>query len=225
MILSDSVPASPSSLPVGGRQVPVSLLFLTIFPPCPRPRILTRRPQPKLSPLALTEPYCILPYGHHLYRPYALTGARYPQKPFHHRAHTSPRTRRSLTRLHSCGVSTGTHSTRWIQQGCAHASSRSTSLGIYSRNASLMCVTAPTLMAVYASRRGRWASACSQAWKRSAGENILTPLTRTGGARDLHRYASCEGRLKSRVVRDPRRCRVICHRVIPRTLFTVYFFF
>ncbi len=188
---SASVPASPSCLPVQ-RQVPVSLSFLTIFPPCPRSRrIPSRRPHQKLYPLPQPYPTLRRSFYHHLYQIGSPTGVRFPLMLSQHRAHTSRRTRRSSTRSDSCGVSTGIHSARWIQRGFAHASSRSTRLGTYSRDASLMCEAAPSLTAVCAGQRSRWAFACGPAWKRSACENMLTTSIRTGGARDVRRDASC----------------------------------
>ena len=65
-----------------------------------------------------------------------------------------------------------------------------------------MSEVAPLLTAVCDSQLSKWVSVCSPALKRFARGNVLTNLTRTGGARDVRRYASCCSRLKSRVVRE-----------------------
>ena len=176
------------------------------LPPCPirRPQQrVSTRPHQKASTLSLPCRTLRRAFYRHLYRKDAPTGVRFPQMPAHHRARTSRRTRRSSTRSHSCGVSTGIRSARWIRQACAHASSRSTRLGICSRDASLMFDTAPSPMAVCGGRRSRWAFACSPAWKRCSCENTLTTSIHAGGARGVRRCVSCRDRLKSRAVRHP----------------------
>ena len=115
--------------------------------------LLSRRPQQRAC-RPLQEYF---QSQHHEYQTYPVGGLFLPVQS-HPRDHIFQQKTSSSPQSHTCGASTGTHSARWTRVACARASSQSTHLGIYSRNASLTFARVLLPTAAYTGRHSRLAS-------------------------------------------------------------------